>query len=100
MENLDLSNFGYRELGMLAELLDKYSDRPTSEKYGNFDKLTTAGFNPNSGCVWLQDEDYHCLMLNGDTLEEFVSCSYCGAEGFTTEIEIDEDGNCSDCKGR
>ena len=84
---LDLSGFGYRELGTLAELLNLYSDRKlsrvASERFGD---LKTAGFNSNSGYVFLLDENYNCLMENDGELDLFISTPYEGKEGFLYEL--------------
>lgn len=87
---LDLSGFGYRELGILAELLNSYSDRKLSRVAEiRFGDLKTAGFNPNSGFVFLVDENYNCLMENGGELDLFISTPYEGKEGFLNELLIE-----------
>jgi len=82
----DLSQFGYRELGIAGELLTAYSDNPI---LGGSIRLK---FNARSGNVFLVDEDYRVAMLNDNKLEEFYSCPSCGREGFAEEFdEIEED---------
>ena len=85
----DLSEFGYVELEEARRLFSHLNDldeRPEGLK---------LEFNPNSGNVFLVDNDYRCYMMNGDKLEEFFSCGECGAEGFLDEFETEK----SKCKG-
>lgn len=83
----DLSNFGYRELDMAGELLREYANNPNVLP-GDGVKVE---FNPMSGNVFLVDEDYNVAMMNGDTLEQFFSCPYCGHEGFLEDMIHDHD---------
>ena len=81
----DLRDFGYRELRMAGELLTAYkTDRDVSER------LDGGGvhvvFNRNSGYVFLSDDDYNVAMMNGDRLEDWHVCGYCGAEGFAEDL--------------
>ena len=43
-------------------------------------------FNKNSGYVFLTDEDYNTAMMDGDTLEDFLTCGECGCEGIRSEF--------------
>ena len=89
----DFSEMGYRELDMVGDLLKAYK--------GNNDETRFLGdgvkseFNPNSGNVFLVDEDYNVAMMNGDKLEDFFSCPECGHEGFLEEMQHGED--CEGC---
>ncbi len=86
----DLSKFGYREIQIAAELLNKYCDNP--EILGDD---VTIEFNPNSGNVFLVDEEFRVAMLNGNNLEEFFTCPYCGHEGFKEDMNHEpEDEEC------
>lgn len=79
----DLSKFGYRELGMAGELLTAYSENP-----GVLDgDEIHIEFNPNSGTVFLVDEDFNVAMMNGDKLEQWYYCPYCGHEGFLEDMD-------------
>lgn len=84
MNTQDLSDYGYRELDMVGDLLKAYKS--------NHDKTNFLGtgikheFNPNSGNVFLVDEDYNVGMMNGEDLEDFFSCPICGHEGFLEEM--------------
>jgi len=85
----DLSNFGQRELEETENLLREY--RNTSPDW--LSGKVSVEFNPNSGCVFLVDEDYTIGMMNGDTLEQFHNCPQCGMEGFLEEM-ITEGQDC------
>lgn len=81
----DLSQFGMRELAIAGDLLREYSN-------GTCDFLTdgvTVEFNPNSGVVFLTDDDLNVGVLEEGSLVQFFSCPECGAEG--TEYDLDED---------
>ena len=53
-------------------------------------------FNPMSGCVFLVDADYNAAMMNGDKLETWLTCPYCGHEGFKEDMDHDaENEECS-----
>ena len=75
----DLRGFGYRELDMAADLLKVYAENG-ADFLGDGISLN---FNPNSGNVFLTDEDWRVGMLDDDgKLREWFSCPNCGAEGF------------------
>lgn len=90
----DLSKFGYREYGILADIFKALSERKVTPQFNAFfdDSAINIGFNSGSGCVYLTDSDYNCAMLNGDKLDLFISTSYGGYEGFLSDL-VDE---CSD----
>ena len=91
----DLSQFGYRELGLAAELLKAYADHG-ADFLGDGIKIC---FNTQSGYVFLSDEDCNVAMINGDRLEQFFSCPNCGNEGFKEEHGFDESSHlCKDCE--
>jgi hypothetical protein len=95
----DLSMFGYRELDMAGDLLKAMANGKKHDDLELGDEIKLE-FNPNSGEVFLVDEDYNVAMLADGQLENWISCSYCGAEGFKSEFTLDENGNCKDCKGK
>jgi len=85
----DLSRLGYREVGMLGEMLNAWSDQNLSslaKKY--FGELTDWGFNPQSGFVYLSDEDFNVLMFNDSMkkLDLFLSTPDEGQEGFIDDL--------------
>ncbi len=88
----DLSDFGYRELAMLEELLKAMREQGLPDDF--YDDEVVPMFNRNSGNVFLTNSDYQAAMLNGDNLESWYFLSYHGNEGFLDEL-LDEynDGN-------
>ena len=84
----DLSKFGLREIGIAAELLTKYADgRSWATAEDELSGDIAVEFNPNSGEVFLVDEDYGVTMVNDNgKLENWVVCFNCGAEGFKSEM--------------
>ena len=78
----DLSDFGFCELQMAAELLSAYC-KSQPEFLGDGIQVM---LNTHSGYVFLTDEDFNVAMMNGDVLEEFHSCPDCGAEGFAEDM--------------
>ena len=80
----DMSKFGSRERAMAGELL------MASEAQGFPDDFIEVGvtimMNFNSGNVFFTNEDCQVCMMNGDKLESFYNCSYCGHEGFKDEM--------------
>ena len=88
----DLSKLGYREVGMLAQLLQAWSDQKLSslaKKY--FAELEDWGYNSKSGFVFLVDIYYNVLMYNDSIkkLDLFLSTPYEGQEGFIEDLLID-----------
>ena len=83
----DLSEFGYIQLDEAGTLLKAYADNPNVLEGSNIN----VEFNPNSGNVFLVDEDYNVAMMNGDNLELFYFCPICGHEGFLEDMEHRED---------
>jgi len=95
----DLSRFGSRELAEAGLLLTAWADAPAAVELGDH---ATVMFNPNSGFVFLTDEDtYKTYVLNEhDALEEWVTCGNCGAEGFASELPLSDAGECATCTAR
>ena len=89
----DLSKFGFVELDEAGTLLKAYANTPNVLDGCEI----TVEFNPESGNVFLVDEDYNVALMNGDTLERFYSCPICGHEGFISEMEHGEnDDECQE----
>jgi hypothetical protein len=80
----DLAQFGYRERKMAAELLTASVEQGFPE--GFMDEGVTIAMNMNSGYVFLTNEDFDVAMMNGDKLETWHSCPYCGHEGFKEDM--------------
>ena len=78
----DLSKFGYIELKEAAELLTAYADHQP-DWLGNDISIE---FNPNSGCVFMVDEDYNTAMMSGDELAQWHNCPECGTGGFLDDM--------------
>lgn len=98
MNTNDLSKLRYREIDMLADLLKAYANNSTVLGDG-----VNWEFNPNSGNVFLVDEDYRVAMLNDDNkLAEWFSCPNCGHEGFQDDygdvVTDEENGDLLICK--
>lgn len=86
----DLSDFGYRELAMLEELLKAMREQGLPDDF--YDDEVIPMFNRISGNVFLTNSDYQVAMLNGDNLESWYFLSYHGNEGFLDEL-LDEYNN-------
>ena len=80
----DLSEFGYREIKQAQELLTAYVKQGSPSEF--FDQGIRIMFNQHSGFVFLTNEEYQVLMMNGDELEMFYSLPYSGEEGFADEL--------------
>ena len=92
MTTTNLSDFGYRELMMLEEILKAMREQGLPKDF--YDEEVHPMMNQNSGNVFLTNSDYQVAMLNGDKLESFYFLSYHGNEGFLDElIEEYENGN-------
>jgi len=81
----DLSKFGYRELDLAGDLLKAL--KTDKDKTRFLGEGIVVEFNPNSGNVFLVDSDYNVAMMNGDNLEDFFTCPYCGHEGFLEDMK-------------
>jgi hypothetical protein len=88
----DFSSFGYREIKEMTVLLNAWME-------SNIDiSPLKVGFNDESGYVFLFDDDYGTYMMNGESLEEWINCGYCGNEGFLEDIiKKDTESVCSEC---
>ena len=82
----DLSKFGFCELEETTTLLTAFCNDPSILGDG-----VKPEFNPNSGNVFLVDEDYNIAMMNGDDLELWHYCPICGHEGFLEDMAHNED---------
>lgn len=92
----DLSEFSYCELSEAAKLLTAYTEHnDTGHCLDRFGSEVKLALNKNSGFVWLEDEEYSCLMLDdNDQLYQFYFLDYAGTEGSAEELyEKFEDGD-------
>lgn len=90
MTTTNLADFGRRELSMLSEMLEHYSNGAYHHPYWT-DEGVQAMMNTYSGYVFLTDSDYNVLMMNGNALEPFYSLPYSGEEGFLEDFSDNED---------
>ena len=90
MTTTNLTDFGYRELIMLEELLKAMREQGLPKDF--YEEEVCPMMNQNSGNVFLTNSDYQVAMLNGDKLESFYFLSYHGNEGFLDEL-IEEYNN-------
>ena len=101
----DLAQFGFRELKMAADLLNMYIEpsQQTARFQLEFDREDiTVMMNRHFGTVFLTNAECQVAMINHDLnppqLDMWYYCSYCGAEGFITDIGFNpETGNCESC---
>ena len=87
-----IGKMSYSERKEAIELLtlyneDKMTGLARSKVYD--DGTIDVEFNPNSGCVFLVDEEYNCFMNKGGELDLFIYTPYKGVEGFFEEIMDD-----------
>ena len=89
----DLSEFGFRELKEAGLLLTLYkSDKDKSE----LSEKISIEFNPNSGNVFLVDEDYNVAMEWNGELVNWLNCPECGYENYLPEYLKESINQC--CK--
>ena len=84
MTTTNLSDFGYRELAMLKDLISAMMEQGLPDNFS--DDEVVPMMNQNSGNVFLTNSDYEVAKLNGDDLEMFYNLSYNGNEGFASDL--------------
>jgi hypothetical protein len=93
-----LSSLGSRERFVAGEILIAWSNEAWASPEDHLEDGVSLEFNPNSGYVFLVDEDFNVAMLNDDgKLENWLYCGDCGKEGFRSEVNFSDDGLCSHC---
>ncbi len=80
----DLGKFGNRERGMAEDLLREWNNGNLPDEF--IDDEVSIAMNMNSGCVFLTNSEYQTAMMNGDNLEMWYNCPYCGHEGFKEDM--------------
>jgi hypothetical protein len=90
----NLSDFGYRELKMVRDLLDAMITDGLPENFHN--EGVTPMFNMTTGFVFLTNNTFQVAMINGDKLEMYYTCPECGEEGFEEEIEYSPNDCCEE----
>ena len=88
----DISEFGYREKDIAAELLKAHGSNKDDTKH--LGAKVNIEFNPYSANVFLVDEDYNVAMMMDDRLEDFFSCPECGGEGMASEFKEENTSEC------
>lgn len=83
----DLADFGYRELGLLRELIEAMEDHGLPEDFESCG--VTPMFNTHSGEVFLTNDEYQVAMERGGRLESWYTLSYTGHEGFLDDLYED-----------
>ena len=83
----NLAEFGYRELDMAADLLKAYANGKGPDEF--YTEGVTLMMNQNSGNVFLTNDDYQVLMMNGDSLEIWHYTPYEGHEGFAEDLKAE-----------
>lgn len=84
-----IGKMSYHERKEAIELLTLYNEEKMTELAKSKvydDGAIDVEFNPNSGCVFLIDEEYNCFMKNGEELDLFIYTPYKGVEGFFDEV--------------
>jgi hypothetical protein len=90
----DLADFGFFERAALITLLQAWFNQGLP--FGFQDKGVVPMLNKNSDHVFLTNSDYQTAMMNGDKLELWHDCSYCGNEGFEEDCQLNDEG-CNIC---
>jgi len=85
MTTTNLAEFGNIEREEAGKLLTAYSRNRNVCPYFQ-DRGVQVMMNTYSGNVFLTDENYNVLMLNGNNLEGFYNSPYEGHEGFFEEL--------------
>jgi hypothetical protein len=85
MTTTNLAEFGNIEREEAGKLLTAYSRNRNVCPYFE-DRGVQVMMNTYSGNVFLTDENFNVLMLNGDNLEGFYNSPYSGHEGFFEEL--------------
>ena len=94
MTTTDLAKFGSRERKMTEDLLKAWREQGLPIDF--YDENVTIMMDTNSGNVFLTDSEYQVARMNGDRLESFYSCPYCGHKGFIEDMEHEpEDEKCT-----
>ncbi len=90
----DLAQFGSRERWLLVELLTAWDKQGLPDEFC-YDEVRPM-MNRNSGDVFLTNSEYQTAMMNGDRLEIWHHCPFCGHEGFVEDCQLNDNG-CNEC---
>ena len=86
----DLAKYGSREREMLVELLQAWRTQGLPKDF--YEDEVQPMFNTHSGCVFLTNSEYQAAMMNGNALDMWYNCPYCGHEGFLKDMKHDPEG--------
>jgi len=90
----DLSKFGLKELSEAGKLLSAYSDGNQTQRVTDFFGYSgvKVEFNPDSGNVFLVDDDYNVAMMDSEgVLDLWLFTPYNGQEGFFDDLKDEYD---------
>lgn len=94
LENLE--HFGFREIKMAADLMNAYADGKAPRWFD--DSGVTVEFNPNSGYVFLVNDECQVLLFNGTDLVGWHYLGYAGNEGTIEDLWYEyEHGYIDEC---
>lgn len=85
---LDLSNWGRREIRMMQDLLKAHAQNNRTVIFSGIEKVA---FNGMSGYVFLVDADMNVAVEEDGALVDFVTCFNCGNEGTIAEVKQGDD---------
>lgn len=92
------STFRNREKLIAADLLTAWAIDAWAGSDDHLNDDAAIEFNPNSGLVYLVDDDYAVAVLNDkNQLENWLTCGDCGAEGLRSEVSFVSESQCADC---
>jgi formylmethanofuran dehydrogenase subunit E len=93
----DLSEFGYRELDIVKELIEAMQKNGFPDDF--IEEEVTIMFNKNSGEVFFTNSEFQVCMVADGKLYSFYNCCNCGHEGYEEEGFSGEDKSlCDECK--
>lgn len=97
MNTQDLGKFGFRELDIAGDILKALANPSKTTQADDLEMGdgVKLEFNPNSGNVFIVDEDGNTAMMNDTVLENWIYCPSCNFEGFKNEFKKDK---CPECK--
>lgn len=85
---LDLSNWGRREIRMMQDLLRAHAEKNHTVLFSGIEKIA---FNQVSGYVFLVDADFNVAIEQDGVLLDHVSCPDCGNEGTIAEVKTGDE---------
>ena len=88
----NLADFGNVERDEAALLLTTLGSSKDDTRFFGYGGVAVE-FNPISGYVFLVDEDCNVAMMNGDRLEDFLTCPNCNGVGVTSDFREDNEGS-------